>query len=206
MSAKDSKANQIKEDREKCRAIDNAIFSPNTNYLSKEYMLLVYSNEESYTGIIRNFAKYTTFMVRQNSYFKTIYFIFSVLILLFTTASLLKVVSIATTTSAPKSFGEWIQFLLKERNGSNVSIEPLLTALTAFVTAVIVIPVTITKYLFNQKELEQLTSLFQAIQQHNENMLGVRREASFFKIPSGKESEDSADRPEDPPEKREQNG
>lgn len=48
----------------------------------------------------------------------------------------------------------------------------LISALTAFVTAFIVLPVTITKYLFNPDESRNLNELVKSIQEHDRKMTG----------------------------------
>ena len=52
------------------------------------------------------------------------------------------------------------------------STSALISALAAFITAFIVLPVTITKYLFNPDESRNLNKLVKSIQEHDRKMTG----------------------------------
>ena len=59
--------------------------------------------------------------------------------------------------------------ILSDQSSGNVA--EYVTGISAFVTAYIVLPVTITKYLFNPDESKNLNAIVQSIQQHDLAML-----------------------------------
>lgn len=142
--------------------------------LSPEYQQLIYDNEKNYSEIVQSYTHYTRAIVWMNFIFKVVYFIGSCVLLWVVTRSLLDVVSQGLDHSVVKAFLRRILLSDGVSTTRSVEIEMLLTSLTAFITAVIVIPLTITKYLFNQKEVEQFTALLSSVQQHNEKMFGIR--------------------------------
>lgn len=56
------------------------------------------------------------------------------------------------------------------------AVPAILTAFTAFVSTVIVVPMTITKFLFNTKEDDNITSLIQHTQQHDTTNIDMLKE------------------------------
>lgn len=56
------------------------------------------------------------------------------------------------------------------------AVPAILTAFTAFVSTVIVVPMTITKFLFNTQEDDNITSLIQHTQQHDTSSIDMLRE------------------------------
>lgn len=164
--------------------------------LTTEYQQVIYNNERNYSIIINNYTHYTTAVVWVNFCFKLAYFIGSIILLSKITQSLLDAIGYATT-NAKINVNDFIYSLLYwEKTGMTPDkMEILFTALTAFISTVIVIPVTITRYLFNQKEIEQYTSLLQSIQQHNEKMLGLNKmkpedQSESAQVPAESEAED----------------
>ena len=62
------------------------------------------------------------------------------------------------------------------------AVPAILTAFTAFVSTVIVVPMTITKFLFNTREDDNITSLIQHTQQHDTSSIEMLKER-FSKSP-----------------------
>ena len=74
------------------------------------------------------------------------------------------------------------------------AVPAVLTAFTAFVSTVIVVPTTITKFLFNTQEDDNITSLIQHTQQHDTTsieMLKERFSKDSNKSPSSKKTKNS---------------
>lgn len=165
--------NKGKKDKEAqkdmCGIIDKGIGGGSS--LTPEVEFIFYNNEENYSKIVRNYTHYTNAIVWMNFAFKLVYFIGSCVVLYVITSVLLDVVYFAINEQEPSGFWDILIGAVSKDADTSGKIEILLTALSAFITAVIVIPVTITRYLFNQKEVEQFTALLQSVQQHNEKMI-----------------------------------
>lgn len=162
-NARDAKR---KEQQEMCAVIDQSIEGGGA--LTPEYQYEVFKTEQSYSKIVENYTRYTKAVVWMNFCFKIIYFLGSCAVLYVITRALLEVVYFTINGLKPESVADAIVLFITKNSSKT---EMLLTALSAFITAVIVIPVTITKYLFNQKEVEQFTALLQSVQHHSERML-----------------------------------
>lgn len=65
------------------------------------------------------------------------------------------------------------------------AVPAILTAFTAFVSTVIVVPMTITKFLFNTQEDDNITSLIQHTQQHDTSSIDMLKERFSKKDGSG---------------------
>jgi len=61
---------------------------------------------------------------------------------------------------------------------NGIDVEAYITALTAFVTAFIVLPVTITKYLFNPEEGKYLKNIVETVQKHDFVMTHTNRDVN----------------------------
>lgn len=121
-------------------------------------------NEKRYSKIINVYTNYIEKSTKQNHLFKWIYFVVSATILVFITLGLIAVIIVMLFSSE-----------LAVINKGKI----LLTALGAFVTSVIVIPLTITKYLFNKKEAGQFADFVRINQKHNEKVTKLRKKANY---------------------------
>ena len=73
------------------------------------------------------------------------------------------------------------------------AVPAILTAFTAFVSTVIVVPMTITKFLFNTQEDDNITSLIQHTQQHD--TAGIEMLKERFSKESDSKTEDKKAKP-----------
>lgn len=166
----------INEQKQTCQLIDAKI--PNmteTEYLYTEFQNKIYQCEIDNAKIIRNYTRYTNAIVWVNFIFKVVYFVGSCIVLYAITKVLIDVVYFAMDKQMPSGFVKFIFSNMTQNVEDFNKVEILLTTLTAFITAIIVIPLTIARYLFNQKEVEQFTALMQSVHQHHEKMLQTNK-------------------------------
>lgn len=103
-------------------------------------------HNSNFDEIIAVYAENSSKSLLQNRVYKSVYFWFSIILLFLFALKILYGVQEGTSSEAN------------------------LTAIVSFVTSFIVLPVTITKYLFNPKETHDLNKIVQSIQTHDREM------------------------------------
>lgn len=147
-----------------CANIDR---NQSMNPIDSETEKLYIENEKNYSAIIRTYTQYMRANVLTNHIFKMVYFIGSCVILFTITCAMKDV--IYTTLGRIEN----INRVFDDSTLLSMA-EILFGTLGAFMTSIIVIPLTVVKYLFNKKDTNQFTELLRIIQKHSENMIKIK--------------------------------